>query len=190
MLLRSMLIAFRTLLALTVVCGALYPLAVTLVGRAAFPEQAGGSIVVRNGVTVGSALLGQPFDEPRYFWGRPSALTPECDPSNSGGSNLGPGNAALLQLQRERSARLRDAHPQAKSLPPVELVTASGSGLDPHLSPAAARWQAARVATARGRSEQEILELIERNVAPRTLGWLGEPRVNVLRMNLELDDLR
>lgn len=190
MLLRSLFIAVRTLLALSVVCGVLYPLAVTLVARAAFPEQAGGSVVVRNGVVIGSALLGQPFDDPRYFWGRPSALAPEYDPSNSSGSNLGAGNEALLQLQRERSTRLRDAHPRAQSLPPVELVTASGSGLDPHLSPAAARWQAARVAAARERSEQEILELIERNVAPRTFGLLGEPRVNVLRMNLELDELR
>jgi K+-transporting ATPase ATPase C chain len=176
---------------LTVVTGLVYPGVVTLVGRLAFPEQATGSVIVRDGHAVGSALFGQPFSDPRYFWSRPSATGPQ--PYNGGassGSNLGPTNPALAEAVAARVAALRAADPGNGRPVPVDLVTASGSGLDPHITPAAARYQAARVARARGMTEEDVLALVERYTEGRTFGVLGEPRVNVLRLNLALDATR
>ena len=173
---------------LTVITGFAYPGVVTLVGRLAFPEQAGGSVIVRDGHAVGSALFGQPFSDPRYFWSRPSATGPQ--PYNGGassGSNLGTINPALGEAVSARVAALRAADPGNKRPVPIDLVTASGSGLDPHITPAAARYQAARVARARGMAEDAVLALVERYTEGRTFGILGEPRVNVLRLNLALD---
>lgn len=176
---------------LTVVTGVLYPGIVTVVGRLAFPEQASGSLILRDGHAVGSALLGQPFSDPRYFWSRPSATSPQ--PYNGGassGSNLGAINPALAEAVSARVAALRAADPGSARPVPVDLVTASGSGLDPHITPAAARYQAGRVARARGLAEAAVLALVERHTEARTLGVLGEPRVNVLELNLALDAAR
>ncbi|HEY6559913.1 MAG TPA: potassium-transporting ATPase subunit KdpC [Polyangiaceae bacterium] len=174
---------------LTALAGVAYPLAVTGATQAVFPNQARGSLVRMHGRTVGSSLVGQPFDDPRYFWGRPSATTPV--PYNAGasaGSNLGPSNPALETAVRERVAALRSAHPERASAPvPVDLATTSASGLDPDISPAAALYQAERVARIRGLPAQRVRNLIEANIQGRTLGVLGEPRVNVLQLNLALD---
>lgn len=181
-----------TLLTLfTLVTGVAYPLAVTGVAQAIFPAQANGSLVEVNGRVVGSSLMGQPFDDPRYFWGRPSATGPSpYNASASTGSNLGPTNPALATAVRERVAALRAVDPEQASMPiPVDLVTASGSGLDPHVSPAAALYQVHRVARVRGVPEDRVRALVEAHVEVRTLGVLGEPRVNVLRLNLALDEL-
>lgn len=173
----------------TLLTGVVYPLAVTAAAQALFPDRANGSLVRENGRVVGSSLLGQSFDDPRYFWGRPSATQPGAyEARSSGGSNLGPSNPALLAAITERVAMLRAAHPEhAGESVPVDLVTASASGLDPHVSPAAARFQSERVARARGWSPERVRALVEAHVEPRTLGVLGEPRVNVLRLNLALD---
>ncbi len=173
---------------LTVLTGLVYPVAVTVVAQLCFPVAANGSLVVADGRVVGSALIGQPFDDPRYFWGRPSATAPTpYNAASSAGSNLGPLNDALLQAVRARLAALRAADPDNRALVPVDLVTASASGLDPHITPAAARYQAPRVARLRGLSRAEVDALIERATAPRQLALLGEPRVNVLALNLALD---
>jgi potassium-transporting ATPase KdpC subunit len=174
----------------TVLTGLVYPLALTGAAKLVFPRQAEGSLVVRGGRAVGSHLIGQPFSEPRYFWGRLSATAPvPYDAAASSGSNLGPLNPALLDAARARIAALRAADPGAVGPVPVDLVTASGSGLDPHVSPAAAEYQVARVARARGLDPGVVRAVVRRHTEGRTLGLLGEPRVNVLEANLALDDL-
>jgi K+-transporting ATPase ATPase C chain len=184
-LLRPCLVLLGLLTALT---GLVYPLSVTGLARAVFPRQAGGSLVVSGGAVVGSSLIGQPFDEDRYFWGRPSATTPApYNASASTGSNLGPSNPALREAIAARLERLRKADPDNPAPVPVDLVTASASGLDPHLSPAAALYQVPRVARARRLPAPQVQALVRAHVEPRTLGLLGEPRVNVLRLNLALD---
>ena len=172
----------------TVLTGIAYPLLVTGVAQAAFPARANGSVVTKDGVDVGSRLIGQPFDDPRYFWGRASATTPApYDATSSTGSNLGPTNPALFDAVNARVAALRGAKGGGASPIPVDLVTSSGSGLDPHISPAAAAWQIRRVAAARGIPTADLEEFVKRHVERRQLGILGEPRVNVLLLNLALD---
>lgn len=173
---------------LTVVTGLVYPLAVTGVAQALFPHQAAGSLIVKDGKAVGSALIGQQFTQPGHFWGRPSATSPmPYNASGSGGSNLGPLNPVLIDAVKARMAALKAADP-ANTLPiPVDLVTASASGLDPHISIAAAQYQAARVARARGLSTQAVQAAIAQHSEGRGWGFLGEPRVNVLELNLSLD---
>jgi len=181
--------AITLLLVQTGVTGALYPLAVTGVAQMIFPSQANGSLIVRDGKALGSSLIGQPFADPKYFWGRPSTTAPFADNSaSSGGSNLGPTNSALTQAVKQRIDALRAADPGNAAPVPVDLVTTSGSGLDPEISPAAARYQITRVASARGIDEADVAKLVERAKEERQLGLLGEPRVNVLRLNLLLDD--
>ena len=176
------------LLVLTLLTGVAYPLVVTLVAKAAFPDQASGSLVVRDGHLVGSRLIGQPFDDPKYFWGRLSATSPA--PYNAGastGSNLGPTNEALAKAAQARIDALRAADPASTAPVPVDLVTSSASGLDPHISPAAALFQVPRVARARGLDEQRVRALVAQYTEDRTLGVLGERRVNVLLLNMALD---
>jgi potassium-transporting ATPase KdpC subunit len=172
---------------LTVVTGVAYPLAITLVSQALFNHQANGGIIERDGKAVGAELIGQQFTDPRYFWSRPSATSPVYNGEASTGSNLGPTNPALLDAVKQRTEALKAANPNAQSDVPVELVTASGSGLDPHISPTAAKYQARRVADARSVSDEQILKAIDDHTEGRTFGVLGEPRVNVLRLNPALD---
>jgi len=183
--------ALISLIIFTGITGIIYPVAVTGLAQVLFPVQAKGSIIVRNGSPVGSSLIGQSFDDPKYFWGRPSATQPFAyNAAASSGSNLGQSNPALLQLVQARIASLREADPHNKKPIPVDLVTASGSGLDPHISPAAAEYQVQRVANARRLNEARIRDLIAACTEGQQLGILGEPRVNVLRLNLVLDELR
>ncbi len=181
-------ISLLMLLVFTVITGVLYPLAVTGIAQAVFPRQANGSLIRQHGQVIGSALIGQPFRSPRYFWSRPSATAPFPDNSlASGGSNLGPTNPVLLQQVKARIAALHAADPSQHAPIPVDLVTASGSGLDPDISPAAALYQVPRIARLRHLSEQRVRALVTRYTTPRQLGFLGEPRVNVLELNLALD---
>lgn len=180
--------ALVSLLFLSLITGVGYPLLVTGISQVSFPDQANGSLIVKDGKVVGSALVGQPFDDPRYFWGRPSGTSPF--PNNaaaSSGSNLSPTNPALIRAVRGRVEALRAADPGNKAAVPVDLVTASGSGLDPHVSPAAALYQVSRVARERQLTPEAVAELVERHTERRFLGLLGEPRVNVLALNLALD---
>ncbi len=178
-------------LTLSLLTGVVYPLAVTVVAQTFFPHQANGSLLMKDGKAVGSELIAQPFDAPRYFWQRPSATSPfPCNAGSSSGSNLGPTNPDQIKAVTERIAALREAHPGQAEPVPVDLVTASASGLDPHLSPAAIDYQVTRVAKARGATVQEIAKLVEQYTETRTFGVLGEPRVNVLRLNLALDALK
>lgn len=178
------------LLVMTVITGVLYPLAVTGLARLIFPHQANGSLIVKDGKPVGSALIGQSFTDPKYFWGRPSATRPNpYDAAASSGSNLGPTNPALTASARQRIAALRAADPGNLAPVPVDLVTASASGLDPQISPAAAQYQLARVARARGLTAARVQALVRRFTEGRQFGMLGEPRVNVLQLNLALDSL-
>ncbi len=175
----------------TLLTGVAYPLAVTGLSRAVLPSAAGGSLVLDRGRVVGSSLLGQPFDAPRYFWGRPSATGPHpYNAAASSGSNLGPMNPALREAVAARVAALRAADPDNHAPVPVDLVTASGSGLDPHISPAAALFQAGRVARARGVPESTVRALVQSSTEGRTLGLIGEPRVNVLALNRALDAMQ
>ena len=180
--------ALVLLVALHVLTGVVYPLAVTGIAQIVWPANAGGSLVVVDGRARGSRLIGQPFSAPAYFWGRPSATSPvPYDASASSGSNLGPTNPALLDLVRARIAVLRAADPSLTGPIPADLVTASASGLDPDISVAAALVQVPRVARARGVSEASVRTLVEAHAVEPTLGLLGEPRVNVLLLNLALD---
>lgn len=178
-----------TLLALlTIVTGIAYPLAVTGLAQLLFPLAANGSVLLRDGKPVGSALIGQPFSDPRYFWSRPSATAPFAyNSAASTGSNLGPTNSALTDAVRQRVDALRTADPGNTAPVPVDLVTASASGLDPHISPAAAEYQVARVARARAMPVEAVRKLVAGATEGRQLGVLGEPRVNVLALNLALD---
>jgi K+-transporting ATPase ATPase C chain len=179
--------ALMTLLLFTLITGVAYPLLVTGIAQVVFPFQANGSLIVKDGEVVGSALIGQPFDDPKYFWGRPSATSPF--PNNaaaSSGSNLSPTHPALVSAVQGRVDALRAADPTNRAAGPVDLVTASGSGLDPHISPAAALSQVSRVARERTLSPDAVRELVDRHTEGRFLGLLGEPRVNVLALNLAL----
>lgn len=183
--LRPVLVVFGVL---TLVTGVAYPLLVTGAARLAFPEQASGSVIRRDGRDVGSALLGQPFSDPKYFWSRPSATLPQpYNGASSSGTNQAATNPALATAVAERVAALRAADPANTAPVPVDLVTASGSGLDPHISPAAALWQVGRVARARGLERVAVERLVAAHTAGRSFGLLGEPRVDVLALNLALD---
>jgi K+-transporting ATPase ATPase C chain len=180
--------ALRMLVIMSALTGVIYPLLVTGVAKVAFLRAANGSLIVADGKTLGSDLIGQPFDDPKYFWSRPSATSPQ--PYNamaSSGSNLGPRNPALADAVKDRIKALRDAGPGNNAPVPVDLITASGSGLDPHISVAAAEYQLPRVAKARGLAEDQVRALLSANTEGRTFGVLGEPRVNVLKLNIALD---
>jgi K+-transporting ATPase ATPase C chain len=174
----------------TVLTGLIYPAVTTGVAQLVFPHQANGSLIEKDGRVVGSELIGQPFSDPGYFWSRLSATGPTpYNGAASTGSNLGPTNPKLAEAVTARVDQLRAADPSQTGPIPVDLVTASGSGLDPHISPAAARYQVGRVAATRGRPVEELQALVARHVEGRTLGLLGEPRVNVLLLNLALDSI-
>jgi K+-transporting ATPase ATPase C chain len=178
-------------LVLSVLTGLVYPLAVTGIAQLAFPARASGSLISQGGQVVGSELIGQAFSDPKHFWSRPSATSPmPYNAANSGGSNQGPTNPALADAVKSRVAALRAADPGNTAPVPVDLVTASASGLDPHISRAAADYQAARVARARGLPEAEVRALVERHTEQPLFGFVGEPRVHVLRLNLALDSPR
>jgi K+-transporting ATPase ATPase C chain len=176
-------------IALTVLLGIVYPLAVTGLSQLIFPDKAQGSLIREDGRVIGSRLIGQPFSGPGYFHSRPSAAGAGYDAAASGGANLGPTSRNLFEEQvKERADRLRASNPEAEI--PADLVTSSASGLDPHITPAAARFQLPRVARERGLSENEVWRLVLEHTEGRQLGFLGEPRVNVLELNLALDALR
>jgi potassium-transporting ATPase KdpC subunit len=183
--------ALLIFVALSVLTGIVYPLAFTGIAQVVFPKQANGSLIYRDGRPVGSELIGQGFTDSKYFWPRPSATTPmPYNAGSSGGSNLGPTNSDLAKAVEERVAALKAADPGNKAPIPVDLVTASGSGLDPHITPAAAQYQVARVAKARSLDTETVQQAVARHTTGRTLGLLGEPRVNVVELNVDLDTLR
>ena len=180
--------ALRMLVIMTTLTGVIYSLVVTGISKVAFPRASTGSLIVSDGKTLGSDLIGQPFDDPKYFWSRPSATSPFADNAgSSSGSNLSPTNPDLVKAVQGRVDALRAADPGNMAPVPVDLVTASGSGLVPHISPAAAIYQVARVAKARKLDPEAVRQLVERHIEGRSLGFLGEPRVNVLALNLALD---
>jgi K+-transporting ATPase ATPase C chain len=175
---------------LTALTGAAYPALITGIAQAVFPGQANGSLIVQDGKAVGSRLIGQAFSDPGHFWGRPSATAPmPFNAAASSGSNQGPLNPALEEAVKDRIEALKASDPTQTAAIPVDLVTASGSGLDPHISVAAAQWQAPRIARQRNLPEARVRELIASHTEGRQLGVLGEPRVNVLELNLGLDQL-
>ncbi len=176
---------------LAVITGLIYPFAITGIAQAVFPSQANGSLIYQNGKPIGSALIGQPFDDPKYFWGRLSATSPfPYNAAASSGSNYGPLSSALTDAAQARIAALKAADPTNTAPIPVDLVTASGSGLDPNISVAAALYQVPRVARARGLSESQVRTLVAQFTEGRQFGILGEPRVNVLELNLALDGVQ
>jgi len=183
--------ALTLLVLLTLLTGILYPAVVTGLAQVTMSHPANGSLMTKNGKTVGSELIGQPFSEAKYFWSRPSATSPQpYNAAASCGSNLGPTNPALMDAVKGRVEALRQADPDSRRVPPVDLVTASGSGLDPHISPASAEFQVHRIAQTRKLDEQVVRSLVAEFTEPRTFNLLGEPRVNVLKLNLALDDLK
>lgn len=184
---RNLLTAVLMTIATTILLGIIYPLAVTGIAQVLFPDQANGELIRRNGVEVGSSILGQPFSSRGYFHSRPSAAGNGYDAGSSGASNLGPTNAKLMARVKDNAAAAERENPNAPV--PVDLVTASGSGLDPDISPAAAEFQIPRVARARGMSPQAVRQLVHQHTRGRTFGFLGEPRVNVLELNLALDEI-
>jgi K+-transporting ATPase ATPase C chain len=189
--LRQLRIALVSLGLLTVITGIIYPLVVTGVAQALFHHQANGSLIEENGESIGSELIGQPFSDPQYFWGRLSATSSfPYNAASSSGSNYGPTNPALLEAVQERIDALKAVDPDNNEAIPVDLVTFSASGLDPHISIAAANYQVPRVARYRGLSEEQVYELVSRFTEGRQFGILGEPRVNVLQLNLALDELK
>ena len=183
---RNLLVAVLMTIVTTVLLGIVYPLVVTMLAQALMSDKANGQLIPHQGATIGSRIIGQPFSSPSYFHGRPSAAGIGYDAANSSGSNLGPTNAKLVEAVKDRVSEARAENPGAAV--PVDLVTASGSGLDPHISPAAALFQVPRVARARGASEADVRAFVERHVEGRSLGLLGEPVVNVLLLNLALDE--
>lgn len=187
---RQIRIALIMLVAFTVLVGIIYPLVVTGIAQLAFPGQANGSLIEKDGALIGSELIGQPFSDPAYFWGRLSATQPPYNASASSGSNYGPTNPALLEAVKQRINALKSLDPDNQEPVPVDLVTFSASGLDPHISVAAARYQAGRVARYREISREQLLSLVDRFTETRQFGFLGEPRVNVLKLNLALDELK
>jgi K+-transporting ATPase ATPase C chain len=191
MFLKNLRTAIITLGLFTVLTGLVYPLLVTGIAQLIFPGRANGSMIQRDGKPVGSELIGQPFSDPKYFWSRPSATSPYTyNAASSSGSNYGPLNPALLDAVKKRVQDLRAADPQNPLPIPVDLVTSSGSGLDPHISVAAAEYQISRVARARGMSEETVRSLVGQYTEGRQLGFLGEPRVNGLELNLALDEVK
>jgi K+-transporting ATPase ATPase C chain len=188
---KTLLTALKLIALMTIILGILYPLVITGITQAIFPHKANGSLLETNGKIVGSSLIGQKFESERYFWPRPSAI--DYNPLPSGGSNLGPTNAELQRQITFRRSMLLKAHALSeRTIIPLDLLFASGSGLDPHISPEAARFQAERIARARGfdrNTENRLNHLIDEYIEPRTLVILGEPRVNVLKINLALDSL-
>ncbi len=186
---RNVLSALLLVVIFTVLTGLVYPLVVTGVAQLLFPHTANGSLIQQNGKIVGSELIGQPFSDPKYFWGRLSATTPYAyNASSSAGSNYGPLNPALFAVSKKRIEDLKKFEPPNTQPIPVDLVTASGSGLDPHISVASALYQLDRVARYRGMSPQAVRTLVDRSTEGRQLGVLGERRVNVLKLNLALDE--
>jgi potassium-transporting ATPase KdpC subunit len=181
--------AVACIVVFTVITGVIYPLIVTGFAQLAFPHQANGSLLVNNGKTVGSSLIGQSFSSPKYFWARPSATSPiPYNAANSSGSNLGPLNPTLMDNVKARIEQLKAADTTSKPLVPVDLVTASASGLDPHISMAAALYQIPRVARLRGIPQEEVAEIVRENTQERFMGVIGETVVNVLQLNMALDE--
>src|SRR5215813_11784768 len=182
--------SIRALIVFTILTGIVYPLVVTGIAQVAFKDQANGSLIEKDGKVLGSRLIGQPFSDPKYFWSRPSATSPmPYNGGSSSGSNQGPTNPALKEAVEGRVKALREAGGDPSKPVPVDLVASSGSGLDPHISPAAAEYQVGRIAKARGVPEERVRELVQKHTQGRQLGFLGEPVVNVLLLNLALDSL-
>lgn len=187
---RQLRAALGTLAAMTLLTGVAYPLAVTGIAQVAFPSQANGSLILKDGKPIGSKLIGQQFDDPKYFWSRLSGTSPAYNAGASSGTNYGPLNPAFRDAAKARIDALRAADPENHAPVPVDLATASGSGLDPHISPAAAEYQAPRVARSRGLDLSKVRALITQHTEGRDLAVLGEPAVNVLELNLALDGMR
>jgi len=181
--------AFSLFLMISILTGVIYPLVVTIIAQVVFPHQANGSLIKRDGTTIGSQLIGQNFTDQKYFWGRLSATNPPYNAAASGGSNFGPLNPALQNAAKARIAKLKKYDPTNTSPIPVDLVTSSGSGLDPQISIAAADYQIARVAQARNLSTNVVRQMVERNTQNRAFGVFGEPCVNVLKLNVALDQI-
>lgn len=184
---KNLLIALWFTLVTTVIFGVLYPLAITGLAQVLFPERANGQLIERNGKVVGSRIIGQAFSGPGYFHSRPSSAGTGYDATSSGGSNLAPTNKTLIERVRADAEKLRAENPTAPV--PIDLVTSSGSGLDPDISPAAAEFQVPRVSHSRGMKDEEVRALVKKHTKGRDLGFLGEPRVNVLELNLDLDTI-